>query len=221
MKRVNLFGAKGGVGTTTITAAMALEMSKRHIPTTVACAADIIGPPYVHGSWQHELLCSDRNALAAVLGLGMDAKPGQEVAPGLFFHDPGNEEKSFARAVITDFGTYVSHVGRYDGDYNILVVRNEYLGLRRAITSEQVKQPNGSTQLRFDGFVLVEEEGRALGLREVRDVLGLPHLATIPVEPTIGRAIDAGVLPTRVPEKLAKPVSQIVDSIRASVMSTP
>ena len=54
------------------------------------------------------------------------------------------------------------------------------------------------------GVVLVEEPGRALGTREVADVLGRPVIARIPVRDTIARAVDAGVLPTRIPEPLER-----------------
>ena len=43
------------------------------------------------------------------------------------------------------------------------------------------------------GAVLVEEPGRALGRREVADVLGVPVLATVPVRSSIARVVDAGV----------------------------
>ena len=83
-------------------------------------------------------------------------------------------------------------------DASLLVVRPCYLALRRAVRLEATR--------RAAGVVLVEEPGRALGTREVADVLGRPVVARIPVRDTIARAVDAGVLPTRLPEPLERAV---------------
>ncbi len=79
---------------------------------------------------------------------------------------------------------------------SLVVVRPCYLALRRAVRLEATR--------RAAGIVLVEEPGRALGTREVADVLGRPVVARIPVRDTIARAVDAGVLPTRLPEPLER-----------------
>ena len=50
---------------------------------------------------------------------------------------------------------------------------------------------------RFDGVILMIEPGRALSERDVTDVLGIPVVATIPVDPAIARTIDAGLLLSR------------------------
>lgn len=59
----------------------------------------------------------------------------------------------------------------------------------------------------FDGAILVLEEGRALSECDVTDVLGIPVVATVPVEPAIARATDAGLLLSRLhrlqPRRLA------------------
>lgn len=81
-------------------------------------------------------------------------------------------------------------------DASLIVVRPCYLALRRAVRLEATR--------RAAGIVLVEEPGRALGTREVADVLGRPVVARIPVRDTIARAVDAGVLPTRLPEPLER-----------------
>ena len=47
---------------------------------------------------------------------------------------------------------------------------------------------------------LIEEPGRALGARDVADVLGVPVLATVPVRSSIARVVDAGVLAARLPD---------------------
>jgi hypothetical protein len=49
-----------------------------------------------------------------------------------------------------------------------------------------------------------------LGASEIGEVLDLPVLARIPVKEGIARAVDAGVLPTRLPEPLARAATDVV-----------
>jgi hypothetical protein len=46
----------------------------------------------------------------------------------------------------------------------------------------------------FDGAIVVLEDGRALTERDVTGVLGVPVVATVPVDAAIARATDAGLL---------------------------
>jgi MinD superfamily P-loop ATPase len=100
---------------------------------------------------------------------------------------------------VVDLGTVAGAPARAlldQADASVIVVRPCYLALRRAVRLEATR--------RAAGVVLVEEPGRALGTREVADVLGRPVIARIPVRDTIARAVDAGVLPTRIPEPLER-----------------
>jgi hypothetical protein len=45
---------------------------------------------------------------------------------------------------------------------------------------------------------VVKEENRALTVKDVGNVLGVPVAAEIPYEAAISRAVDAGLLPARV-----------------------
>jgi hypothetical protein len=81
-------------------------------------------------------------------------------------------------------------------DASLLVVRPCYLALRRATTLTS----------RPTGIVLVREPGRALGRREVEDVTGVCVLAEVDVEPSIARAVDAGLLASRLPRGLSRPL---------------
>lgn len=83
-------------------------------------------------------------------------------------------------------------------DASVVVVRACYLALRRA-----VRHPSIELAL---GAVLVDEHGRALGARDVEDVLGVPVLATIEARGTVARAVDAGVLTSRIPDSVARPL---------------
>ena len=86
-------------------------------------------------------------------------------------------------------------------DASLVVVRGCYLTLRRAVRAPR-------PLARASGVVLVAEPGRSLGRRDVADVLDRPVLAEVPVRAAIARAVDAGLLPTRLPEVLARPVHE-------------
>ena len=66
---------------------------------------------------------------------------------------------------------------------------------------------------RASGVVLVEEPGRALGEREVVEVLGLPVLGRFPVRASVARAVDAGVLAARLPSPLSGPAVEVLDAL--------
>jgi len=80
--------------------------------------------------------------------------------------------------------------------HSLLVMRCCYLALRKA----------AACTTKPSTIVLVTEEGRALGSREVEDVLGVPVSAQIPWEPRIARAVDAGLLVSRLPRALERAI---------------
>ena len=49
----------------------------------------------------------------------------------------------------------------------------------------------------FDGVIAVFEDGRAMTERDVTDLLAVPVVASVPVDPAIARATDAGILLAR------------------------
>ena len=78
----------------------------------------------------------------------------------------------------------------------ITVTKPCYLSLRRA------------TQLPTPSSVFViKEDGRALTVKDVGHVLNAPIEAEIPYEPAIGRAVDAGLLPSRVEQLLGRHIT--------------
>jgi len=90
-------------------------------------------------------------------------------------------------------------------DVSIVVLRACYLGLRRAVASGLLE---GSM-----GAVLVAEPGRAIGAREVADVLGRPVLAQIEASASVARAVDAGVLASRLPEPHVRRLRPMLDRV--------
>src|SRR5437660_119644 len=85
-------------------------------------------------------------------------------------------------------------------DASLVVVRGCYLTLRRAVGAAPLAHATG--------VVHVAEPGRAIGRRDVAGVLDRPVLAEVPVRAAIARAVDAGLLPTRLPDVLARPVHE-------------
>lgn len=82
---------------------------------------------------------------------------------------------------------------------SLLVVRPCYLALRRAIGGG----------VRADGVVLVEEAGRALDAADVSRALGLPVLCTVEIEASVARAVDAGLLASRLPRRFVRSLEAI------------
>jgi hypothetical protein len=87
----------------------------------------------------------------------------------------------------------------------VLVIRPCYLALGRALST--------GVTAGAAGVVVVTETGRALGCDDVAAVTGRPVIATIPVRAEIARAVDAGVLPDRLPEPLATAARRILAAL--------
>ncbi len=90
-------------------------------------------------------------------------------------------------------------------EVSLLVLRPCYLALRRALAAP----------VRPSGVVLVTESGRALGRRDVEEVLGVPVRAQVPVEESVARAVDAGMLARRVPRSLERALRPLAGPRRA------
>jgi hypothetical protein len=83
------------------------------------------------------------------------------------------------------------------------VLRPCYLALRRAL----------DTPIRPTGIVLVNEPGRSLQRRDVEDVLGVPVWAEVPLDPSVARAVDAGLLGARLPRLFERGLERAVATV--------
>jgi hypothetical protein len=102
--------------------------------------------------------------------------------------------------VIIDAGTGDPPAELLDhADRVLLVTRPCYLALRRAVGS-----PTRPT-----GIVLVGEPGRALTQRDVEHALGVPVDATVSIDPAIARAVDAGLLASRLPRVISRELRRV------------
>jgi hypothetical protein len=97
--------------------------------------------------------------------------------------------------VTVDIGTRVPPAPLATGaDRSLLVTRPCYLALRRAVRSA----------VRPTGVILVDEPGRGLGQRDVEHALGVPVEAVVSLDPTVSRAVDAGLLASRLPRVMTR-----------------
>lgn len=158
---VTFVGAKGGAGTSTVAVLHSLGVARsgrrvRLSGSDTACVDD----------------------LAALLG-ARPPSPGDavEVVPGLTLSEDTNPNAYNVIDAGTD--TFSDHHGSV-----YLVVRNDYLSLRRALNFA----PDAI------GVVLVREPERSFDATDVVNVLGLPVVAELAVTPATARRADAGLL---------------------------
>ncbi len=211
------WSAKGGVGTTVVSVAMALvaaERSQRSV-LVVDLAGDVpsvLGVPEPDGPGVADWLAAgdevpadglsrlEINAVPQVSLLPCGARPvggvdRAEVLGALLAADP--------RDVVVDCGCLWKVAGSdaevrrtvaASATHSLLVTRPCYLALRHAVAAP----------LRPSAVVLVDEPGRALDSWSVEEVVGAPVACRVPFEPAIARAVDAGLLGQRLPRQLER-----------------
>jgi hypothetical protein len=210
------WSSKGGAGATVVASGLALALARSgplgallvdlagDVPAALGMAGDC-------GAGVLDWLATDGAQPSALSRLERAASPGLGVLPA-GEADPSaavRPERTAAltaalaadpRAVVVDCGT-IGQGARGAGiavaaeaSRSLLVIRPCFLALRRA----------HAAPVRPSGIVLVREEGRVLGRRDVEDTLGVPVLAELDVEPSIARAVDAGLLGARVPRALVR-----------------
>lgn len=192
------WAAKGGSGTTVFTAARALAATT---PTLlVDLAGDVpaaLGLAEPDGPGVLDWLRSSSPAERLSKLEQRVAEHLEVIAAGE--HRPSSDHRWFElaahlraepRDVIVDAGT-----GRPPGpllaaaDESLLVTRACYLALRHAVADGVVPT----------GIVLVEEPGRSLRAADIESSIGAPVTSTALLDPAIARAVDAGLLVSRLP----------------------
>jgi len=208
------WSAKGGSGTTVVAASLALlAASSPAGALLVDMAGDApaaLGLPPATPPGARDWLTADPPAEPEALDhLRLTAKPGLHVIPTGVGPErasppPGRVEllaRTLAdrdETVVVDAGV-LSEALRPLADRaqaSLLVMRPCYLAVCRA----------ARLLVRPTGIVLVCEPGRALGRRDIEEAVGARVLAEIDVEPTIARAVDAGLLASRLPRGLSRPL---------------
>jgi len=207
---VACWSSKGGAGTTVVATTLALLLTRRSErgALLVDLAGDVpaaLGLPEGSGP-----------GVAGWLAAGADVPPDalarleSPAGAGLALLtrgdgplDPGRGDvlarllADDARPVVVDCGTDPQGLAldvAAGATRSILVTRPCFMSLRRALT----------LPLRPSEIVLLTEPGRSLTRHDVEDCLGAPVSAEVAVDPLVARAVDAGLLATRLPRRLAK-----------------
>jgi MinD-like ATPase involved in chromosome partitioning or flagellar assembly len=205
------WSAKGGSGTTVVSVALA-GMLARPSPSG-ALLADfggdvpaVLGMAEPSGPGLGEWLASGTEVPADALPRlevsgpgGLRILPAGSAAPCV----PGRAEVLAAvlaadpRPVVADCGSGPAGPGlavAAAASASLLVLRPCYLSLRQALQAP----------LRPSGVILVSDPGRSLGRSDVEGVLGVPVRAVVGVDPAVARAVDAGLLGSRLPRGLER-----------------
>jgi hypothetical protein len=222
MSLLAFWSPKGGSGTSVTAAACAIHAARRAGPVRLV---DLCGdqPAILGLGAEPETGAADWLAAGPTAPTDALDRLGVEVVPGLSLLPRGRTASVLEPAVAAEAGAALA-VALRDGpltivdvgvpdspvaravlevaDVSMLVVRECYLALRRAAAAPLVG--------RSFGLVVLQEPGRALGPADVAQVLGRPVTARVPVRSAVARAVDAGVLPTRLPEPLARAAEQIL-----------
>jgi hypothetical protein len=218
---VCFWSPKGGSGTSVVAAAAALVLAGEGPARVADLAGDlpaVLGLAADPDLGLHDWLRAGPEAPADALDrLGIDAGRGLVLLPagtGDVSAAPPEAGAALAMALradprptVVDVGVLgaqseVLHAFVEVADVHVIVVRGCYLALRRAV---RVELTAGAA-----GAVYVDEPGRSLGARDVHNVLGVPILATVGLRASTARAVDAGVLPTRLPDALARPAREVL-----------
>ena len=210
------WSVKGGSGTTTVATALALAFAATSSTLLVDLKGDVaaaLGSETLErpglGDW-----C---RAYPEVAADGL-SRLERSVAANLALLEPGTQSTGScsapasdllvamlateSRAVVVDCGvadstlstTVAAGAGR-----SVLVLNPCYLSLRRA----------NAIPLRPSGLVVVRAPWHALSDNEVGEMLGVTVLARIPLDPAIGRAVDAGLLAVGPPRLLRRAIAAL------------
>lgn len=110
-------------------------------------------------------------------------------------------------AAVPPCGGRADGAGQWHGPGAVLALAERSLLVTRACYLAVMAALEGP---RPDGVVLVREPGRALGARDVADVVGAPVVQTVPWDPAISRSVDSGLLLRRLPRSLRQ-LADLVD----------
>ena len=205
------WSVKGGSGTTVVATALALLHSRAH--PDGALLADLVGdvpaalgiPEPAGAGVAAWLGAADDVGPDALARLAVPVTPGLDLLPTGSPVPPSRPGRGAAlaaalaadpRPVVIDAGSCPTGAAldiAAAASASLLVVRPCFLALRRAVAAA----------VRPSGVVLVREPGRSLGRRDVEAALQVPVCAEIDLEPAVARAVDAGLLATRLPRSLA------------------
>lgn len=177
---ISIYAHKGGVGVTTVAAALALvEAQRRFSDDTVTILAERA---------EIEDLCS-------VLGAPQPTDGPHEVGRLTLY------DLRCSSLLTTPPDIIVGYRGG-PGVTRYVVTRCCYLAARAESQTRRHED-------RADGLIVIVEPGRSLSSATVGQATGVPVVAEIPWDPAVARAMDAGLLAARLPASLARPLGAI------------
>ena len=208
------WAVKGGSGTTVVSCALALMMAKTYEASwLVDLAGDVpaaLGISEPVGPGVHDWISAADAPPTAIEALAIAGAEGLRVVPR-GTAEPGrhharwdamtqylseHEQQWFVDAGTgTVPGTLVAAAR-----HRLLVTRPCYLALRRA----------AALDFEPTGVIIVNEPGRALRSDDVAATVRAPVVAEIQLDPAVARAVDAGLLGTRLPRTLSGPLRKLL-----------
>ena len=139
-------------------------------------------------------------AIQATANLQIITRGSKQLDASLNFTELCAALKTFDLPIIVDAGCglpspdLLAHASS-----SLLVTRPCYLSLRRA----------AQLSVSPTGIVLINEPGRALGKHDVEAVIGAPVVSEIIFDAAIARAVDAGLLASRIPTIMSKQLAAV------------
>lgn len=237
---VTCWSVKGGSGTSVVAAGLAVAWAADRPVLAVDLAGDlpsVLGMPAPPGpgvtDWLHagrgvgagalEALALDVGPHLRVIHRGGDAGAGdaahQVPSGGLVRGITGERWRDLREALLsrTDVVVVDAGTGRLPAEVaamshaSLLVLRPCFLALRR-VSQEAADAPTG--------VVVIDEPGRALRRRDVEQVVGVRVAAAMRIDPAVARAVDAGLLATRLPSSLIQ-LARSVDRWAERAVGSP
>ena len=216
------WSAKGGSGTTVVAVALSVLFGRESASGSVLVdlegdAPIVCGVPQPDGPGISDWLAASPSVGAAAI-----TRLEHPVASGVHLVPRGRRSLSgedrvtvCAQHLRNDERPVVVDIGCVTGDNDpddlvrrrfieaattsLLVTRPCFISLRRAL----------SLPIRPAGVVLVEDPGRALSRSDIEDVLGVPVVATVAVDAAVARAVDSGLLASRLPSTLGRALRDV------------
>ncbi len=214
MRMIVCWSVKGGSGTTVVASTLALirAAESQRGALLVDLAGDVpavLGLAEPSGPGVSEWLSNPESdsrmtlqsiAVQATANLQIIAKGSKTITADANFSQLCSALETFNLPIIIDAGCGVPPQELLvRATSSLLVTRPCYLSLRRA----------AQISVSPTGIVLINEPGRALGKHDVEAVIGTPVVAEITFDAAIARAVDAGLLATRLPTIMSKQLAAV------------
>ncbi len=196
------WAAKGGSGTTVVACALALSAGGGQRTTLVDLRGDsatALGLSEPTGPGVADWLASPTATATDLARLAVSVRDDVRLIPRGVGNTPDDQWARLAAAlgsssnVIIDAGTGCPPQALHEAAaHSLLITRACFIAVRRA----------RELTIRPTGVVLIDEPGRVLTSTDIEHSLGVPVVAEVRLDPAVARAVDAGLLTTRLPRSL-------------------